>query len=181
MSTIPAEQFHAALKMERRAILYNRVELRQKMEYLQSSRFGVIRENVSKFSVVILGIWFLLSVTATIFIPACWTLVVISGLLVFSLYKPHVTVFDFQEKKILSGSRFHPEKMEHMEVLPFSDVDHLSCERVWRKNGYQIGIFAVKHDGTKIPVCKASPRHLELLLELLPELAEKMGHLPITY
>ena len=71
--------------------------------------------------------------------------------------------------------------MEHMEVLPFSEVDHLSCERVWRKNGYQIGIFAVKRDGTQIPVCKASPRHLALLLELLPELAEKMGHLPITY
>ena len=181
MNTLPAEQFHAALKMERRAMLYNRVELRQKMEYLQSSRFGVIRENVSKTAVVLLGIWLLLTVTATIFIPACWILVVISGLLVFSLYKPHVTVFDFQEKKILSGSRFHPEKLEHMEVLPFSEVDHLSCERVWRKNGYQIGIFAVKRDGTKIPVCKASPRHLELLLELLPELAEKMGHLPITY
>ena len=44
-----------------------------------------------------------------------------------------------------------------------------------------IGLLAVKSDGDAIPLCKASKYNLPRLLALLPDLAEKMGHLVITH
>ena len=181
VKTIPAESFYAALDIERPAVALNNVELRQKMEY-QNSRYGIIRQDVSKFTYIIWSILLLLAVTAAVFVPLCWITVFIVGLVVYTLYAPRMTVFDFQEKKFFCCKRFNPEKAEKMKALSFDKVDHLCCNAFFRGNtGQFIGVFAVTHDGYKLPLFKVARKRLDLLLELLPELAEKMGHTPITY
>lgn len=42
-------------------------------------------------------------------------------------------------------------------------------------------LSAVGRDGTIVPLCRGSTGNLRLLLDILPELAEKMGHVPIIY
>ena len=101
---------------------------------------------------------------------------------VYSLYTPRMTVFDFQEKKFFCCKHFSPEKAEKMKALSFDKVDHLCCNTLFNGNkGQFIGVFAVTHDGYKLPLFKVTRKRLDLLFELLPELAEKMGHLTITY
>ena len=103
-----------------------------------------------------------------------------------------MTAFDFQEKKIFCGRcrRFSPEMTEKMKSASFSEVDHLclslfEIERPAGRHGTvmvkYIGLLAVKSDGDAIPLCRATKYNLPLLLALLPDLAEKMGHLPITF
>ena len=93
-----------------------------------------------------------------------------------------MTVFDFQEKKFFCCRSFNPEKAAKMNTFPFAKVNHLCCNTLWTRNSDRyIGVFAVTHDGYKLPLFKVTRKHLELLLELLPELAEKMGNIPITY
>ena len=182
INSIPAERFYAALDMEQPAVELNNIELRQKMEYQQNFRYGVIRQDVSKFTYIIWIVLLLLAVITSLFIPVCWITVIIIGLVVYSLYVPRMTVFDFQEKKFFCCKRFSPEKAEKMKALSFDKVDHLCCNTLFHGNkGQYIGVFAVTRDGYKLPLFKVTRKRLDLLFELLPELAEKMGHLPITY
>ena len=163
------------------AVSLNNIELRQKMEY-QNSRYGIIRQDVSKFTYIVWGVLLLLAVTTSLFIPLCWITVIIIGFVVYSLYTPRMTVFDFQEKRFFCCKHFSPEKAEKMKALSFDKVDHLCCNTLFHgNNGQFIGVFAVTHDGDKVPFFKVTRKHLDLLFELLPELAEKMGHLPVTY
>ena len=181
INTIPAERFYAALDIEQPAVALNNIELRQKMEY-QNSRYGIIRQDVSKFTYIVWGVLMFLAVATSVFIPVCWITVIIIGFVVYSLYTPRMTVFDFQEKKFFCCKHFSPEKAEKMKALSFDKVDHLCCNTLFRGNkGQFIGVFAVTHDGYKLPLFKVTRKRLDLLFELLPELAEKMGHLPITY
>ena len=182
INSIPAERFYAALDMEHPAVALNNIELRQKMEYQQNFRYGVIRQDVSKFTYIIWIVLLLLAVITSIFIPVCWITVIIIGLVVYSLYAPRMTVFDFQKKKFFCCKRFSPEKAEKMKALSFDKIDHLCCNTLFHGNkGQYIGVFAVTCDGYKLPLFKVTRKRLDLLFELLPELAEKMGHLPITY
>ena len=182
INSIPAERFYAAIDMERSAVALNSIELRQKMEYLQNFRYGVIRNNVSKFTYIIGSVLLLLAVTAAVFIPLCWIAVVIIGFAAYSLSIPRMTVFDFQAKKFFYCKSFSPEKAEKMKALSFAQVHHLSCTAFSSGNSGQfIGVLAVTHDGEKLPLFKVTGKRLGLLFELLPELAEKMGHLPISY
>jgi hypothetical protein len=181
IDSIPAERFYAAIDMERSAVALNSIELRQKMEYLQNFRYGVIRNNVSKFTYIIGSVLLLLAVTTAVFIPLCWIAVVIIGFAAYSLSIPRMTVFDFQAKKFFYCKSFSPEKAEKMKALSFAQVHHLSCTAFFSGNSGQfIGVFAVTRDGSQVPLFNASRKHLDLLLETLPELAEKMGHLTIT-
>jgi hypothetical protein len=181
INTIPAERFYAALDIEQPAVALNKIELRQKMEY-QNSRYGIIRQDVSKFTYIVWGVLMFLAVATSVFIPVCWITVIIIGFVVYSLYTPRMTVFDFQEKKFFCCKHFSPEKAEKMKALSFDKVDHLCCNTLFNGNkGQFIGVFAVTHDGYKLPLFKVTRKRLDLLFELLPELAEKMGHLPITY
>ena len=181
INTIPAERFYAARDIEQPAVALNNIELRQKMEY-QNFRYGVIRQDVSKFTYIVWGVLMFLAVATSVFSPVCWITVIIIGFVVYSLYAPRMTVFDFQEKKFFCCKHFSPEKAEKMKALSFDKVDHLCCNTLFRGNkGQFIGVFAVTHDGYKLPLFKVTRKRLDLLFELLPELAEKMGHLPITY
>ena len=106
-----------------------------------------------------------------------------------------MTVFDFHEKKIFYGRcrRFQPENTGTMKSVSFSEVDHLSIalfkigHDVSYKHGSRavaeeyIGLLAVKSNGDVIPLCRATQHNLPRLLALLPDLAEKMGHLVITH
>lgn len=177
INAIPPERFHAALNMENPAVVSGNIELRQKMTYLHAERYGVIRKHVSRLSCFIWSILFLLAVLTSVLVPLCWIAVVILGGVVYSLSVPRMTVFDFQEKKIFFCRWFRPEKADRMRSLSFSAVDHLNCQMLLGS----ISLFAVTHDGEKVPLCSVAPKRLELLFGLLPELAEKMGRLPITY
>ena len=119
---------------------------------------------------------------------------VIGGLGFWSYYYSlgEMTVFDFQEKRIFYGRcrRFSQEMTGKMKSASFSEVDHLclslfELEQLAGKHGTVmvkcIGLLAVKSDGDAIPLCRATKHNLPLLLALLPDLAEKMGHLPITF
>ena len=182
IKSFPAERFYAALDTEHPAAAFNNVGLQQKMEYLQNFRYGVIRQNVSRFTYVIWSVLLLLAVTTAFFVPVCWIAVIIIGGVVYSLYFPRITVFDFQEKKFFCCKCFRPEKAEKMKALSFEKVDHLCCNILSNRNTDPfIGVFAVTHDGYKLPLFSVTKKRLDLLFELLPELAEKMGHLPITY
>ena len=182
IKSIPAERFYAALDMEHPAVAQNKVELRQKIYFLQNFRYGVIRQNVSMFTYIILSVLLLIAVTASFFVPLCWIIVVIIGFVVYLRYAPRMTVFDFQEKKFFCCKCFCPEKAEKVKAISFANVDHLCCSTLCNGKSCQfIGVFAVTHDGYKLPLFKVTKKRLNLLFELLPELAEKMGHLPITY
>ena len=181
INTIPAERFYAAFDMEKSVVAVNNIELRQKMEY-QNSRYGIIRQDVSKSAYIVWGVLMFMAVATSVFSPVCWVIVIIIGFVVYSLYTPRMTVFDFQEKKFFCCKRFTPEKAEKMKALSFDKVDHLCCNTLfYGNNGQSIGVFAVTRDGDKVPLFKVTRKRLGLLFELLPELAEKMGHLPVTY
>ena len=181
INSIPPECFYTALDMERSAVAFNTCELRQKMEFQHNFRYGFIRQNVSMFTYIIWSVLLLLSVITSVFIPLCWLTAAIIGFVVYSLYTPRMTVFDFQGKKIFFCRNFTPEKSEKLKALSFAKVDHLCCNSLYHHNRQYIGVFAVTHDGYKLPLFKVTRKRLDLLCELLPELAEKMGHLPITY
>jgi len=181
IATFSAEQFYAALNKERPGAMLSRVEMRFPMEYRQEGRYGIIRQRDSKVNYILFGALLILAITLSFVIPLCWIVVAILGFVIYSMYFSRITVFDFQEKKIY-GCRFRPENSGQMKAVQFTEIDHFSLSALL--SGRQekfIGLFAVKHNGTNVPLCKVNTKRLALLLELLPELAEKTGHLPITY
>ena len=152
------------------------------MEYLQHFRYGIIRHSVPIFSCIIWSIVVLLTVMTAVFNPACWILVVIIFAIAYAVCSPRMTVFDFQEKKFFCCRKFHPEKIEKMKSLSFAKIDHLCCNTLSCRSSTQfIGVCAVTHDGYKLPLFKVRRKHFDLFAETLPELAEKMGHIPITF
>ncbi len=182
IESFPPERFYTALQMEQPAAVLSDVELNRPMEYRQDHRYGILRQHDSKVGYIAFGALLLAAVTASIFVPLCWLLVALIGFAVYSLYAPRMAVFDFQEKKILFRRRFRPESAGKMKSVSFTEVEHLSCSSLSSMNRPGvIGLFAVKNDGSCIPICRISVKRLALLFDLLPELAEKMGHLPITY
>lgn len=182
LNSIPPEWFHAALTKEFAIATLNNIELRKKMEYRQNFRYGIVRESTSKFTYAILSVLLVFAVTASIVIPLCWIVVIIIGFVLYAVYAPRTMVFDFQAERFFGCRNFKTEKAEKFKSIPFSRVDHLCLNKIENKQSCLfIGVFAVTYDGYKIPLFRASRKHLGLLFELLPELAEKMGHLPITF
>lgn len=186
LATFSPEQLQAALKREKPGFtLTFDIEANRPVEYREDSRYGIIRERKSKFSCFVFAAVLIAGIALAFAVPLVWLGVAITGTVIFFLFFPWMTVFDFQEKKIYRCRRFRPEKFDSMRSVSFSEIDHLSVsvsvQSKRNRSGRRIGLFAVKHDGTKVPVCGASCRNLGLLLELLPELAEKMGHLPILF
>ena len=179
IASFTPERFYAALQMERPGAGLSNVEMRRQMEFQQDGRYGILRQRDSGLSYIVFGVLLLAAVTASFVIPLCWLLVALIGLAVFCMYVPCMTFFDFEAKKIYCCRRFRPEKFAGLKSVSFSEIDHLMLYS--GRDGKFIGLFAVKSDSTNIPICKVAGKHLALLLELLPELAEKMGHLPVIY
>jgi len=186
LGSFSQEQLQAAWKREKPGFtLTFDIEANRPVEYREDSRYGIIRERKSKFSCFVFAAVLLAGIALAFAVPLVWLGVAITGTVIFFLFFPWMTVFDFQEKKIYRCRRFRPEKFASIKFVSFSEIDHLSVSdsTLNRKKhgGRFIGLVAVKRDGTKVPICGASCRNLGLLLELLPELAEKMGHLPILF
>ena len=186
LGTFSQEQYDAALKREKPGFtLTFDIEANRPVEYREDSRYGIIRERKSKFSCFVFAAVLIAGIALAFAVPLVWLGVAITGTVIFFLFFPWMTVFDFEEKKIFRCRRFQPEKFASLKFVSFSEIDHLSVSdsTLNRKKhgGRFIGLVAVKRDGTKIPICGTSCRNLGLLLELLPELAEKMGHLPILF
>ena len=186
LKTFSQEQLQTAWKREKPGFtLTFDIEANRPVEYREDFRYGIIRERKSKFSCFVFAAVLLAGIALAFAVPLVWLGVAITGTVIFFLFFPWMTVFDFQEKKMYRCRRFQPEKFDSMRSVSFSEIDHLSVSvsTLNRKKhgGRFIGLVAVKRDGTKIPICGASCRNLGLLLELLPELAEKMGHLPILF
>ena len=185
LGTFSPEQLQAALKREHPGTPVIGVEVNRPMEYREDLRYGIIRERKSKFSCFVFAAVLLAEVALAIAFPVLWIGAAITGAVIILLFFPGMTVFDFQERKICRCRLFRPEKFDSMRSVSFSEIDHLSVSDSTlsrsRRSGRFIGVTAVKHDGTKVPICGASCRNLGLLLELLPDLAEKMGHLPILF
>ncbi|MBO4491130.1 MAG: DUF3592 domain-containing protein [Lentisphaeria bacterium] len=186
LKTFSQEQLQAAWKRERFAVTPALgLEMNRPMEYREDFRYGIIREHKTLFSKIVFALVFLAGVALAFAVPLVWLGVAITGTVIFFLFFPWMTVFDFQEKKIYRCRRFHPEKFASIKFVSFSEIDHLSVsdsvQSKRNRSGRRIGLFAVKQDGTQVPICGAVYRNLGVLLELLPELAEKMGHLPILF
>ncbi|MBR4665131.1 MAG: hypothetical protein IKO93_14785, partial [Lentisphaeria bacterium] len=177
----------AAAKMKCRGREISSIEMRRPMEYRMEQHYAVIRNR--DLTVWVMGILFLPSVIAALYDPLVWIVVVILGIITCFVIRPRMTVFDFHEKKFFSCGRFAPEKFAKTKSLPFSEVDHLHCSYVVSVRGSGskksesrfFTLSAAARDGTIVPLCRVSPRNLRLLLDILPELAEKMGHVPIIY
>ena len=186
LKTFSQEQLQAAWKREKPGFtLTFDIEANRPVEYREDSRYGIIRERKSKFSCFVFAAVLLAGIALAFAVPLVWLGVAITGTVIFFLFFPWMTVFDFQEKKIYRCRRFRPEKFASIKFVSFFEIDHLSVsvsvQSKRNRSGRRIGLFAVKQDGTQVPICGASCRNLGLLLELLPELAEKMGHLPILF
>jgi hypothetical protein len=190
LKTFPPERLRAAAKMKCSGREICSIEMRRPMEYRMEQHYSVIRNrDWTVWGWWVLGIPLLLSVIASVYDPLVWIVVVILGIITFYICRPRMTVFDFHGKKIFSCGRFAPEKFAKAKSLPFSEVDHLRCSYVVTVRGSGskkseskfFTLSAVERDGTVVPLCRVPPRKLRLLLDLLPELAEKMGHVPVIY
>ena len=186
LGTFPQEQFDAALKRERPGVPSIGVEMNHPMEYRADFRYGILRERKSLFSKIVFALVLLAGGALAVAVPPVWFGVIIVGIVVTFLFiMPGMTVFDFEAKKIYRCRRFCPEKFDTMRSVSFSEIDHLSVsvttKNKRKRNERFIGVVAVKQNGDKVPICGASCRNLGILLEILPELAEKMGHLPILF
>ncbi len=189
LETFPPERLRAASEMKCRGREISPIEMRRPMEYRMEQHYGVIRNRDWAVWGWVIGIPLILSVIGAVYEPFVWIVVVILGIITYYICRPRMTVFDFHEKKTFSCGRFAPEKFGKAKSLPFSEVDHLRCSYVVsiRGSGSKksesrfFTLSAVERDGTVVPLCRVSTGNLRLLLDLLPELAEKMGHVPIIY
>ena len=181
ISAIPLERFLSAAKMEKLNNLHA-PQMNKPMEYLPGRRYGIIKEGAFAVTGIIWILMLLPAVAAAIFNPGLWIIVIMLGAVCFLRSVSNVTVFDFHEQKFFRGKKFDPQKTEKLKFVSFSEIDHLSCRLSYiHQANRQIALLAVKHDGSAIPLCQVTPKHFNTLLELLPELAEKMGKLPIIY
>ena len=187
LETFPPERLSAAAKIECSGREISPIEMRRPMEYRMEQHYGVIKNRNPV--VWVIGIPLLLSVIAALYQPAVWGVVAILAAIAYYLGRPRMTVFDFHEKKCFGCGRFAPEKFADMKSVPFSEVDHLRCTYVvdTRGSGSKKSenkffcLSAVERDGTIVPLCHVSTGKLRLLLDIIPELAEKMGHVPVIY
>ena len=111
------------------------------------------------------------------------------GLLIFGLLwiyyvilRPFGTVLDLQEKKLFFALRVRPGKIKLGGNIPFAD---LQCLLMIPASGGSLGdsrmivLHAVRKDGISVTLGQFARRDLAQWLEFLPELAKKLGDLPI--
>lgn len=112
-----------------------------------------------------------------------WFLLIF-GLLYFYyvILLPLGPVFDFQEKKLFFAFRFRQGKIPPDRKFSFAD---LKCLRLISVPGGSLGdsrmilLDAVREDGISVRLGLFARRDLAQWLEFLPQLAQKLGGLPI--
>lgn len=182
LASFPPDRIDAAMKVGRGLAGSSSIVLSRPMEYRQDGRFGIIRGRCSWSTAAVFALTLILCVIVSLVVPIGWLFAIVTVLLAFPFCVPQATVFDFHEKRICCCRRFDPEKLKKMKRMPFSAADHLCCFVQLRKHGNAlVCVSAVMRDGISVPLFCVDGKHLDLLFDLLPELAEKMGHLPVTY
>ena len=102
-------------------------------------------------------------------------------LLAVFLLLPKRTVIDFQRKQMYFVRTFTPDKMPK-RTLSIADWDHLLlCRGNSGNSGAAIILAGVGRDGEHLPICYVRPRKLALLLAAVPELARRLGNLPVDF
>ena len=92
----------------------------------------------------------------------------------FALY-PQKTILDFQEKKIFF-------KRLKKKTVSFADWEYLYVRKLAvNKEGFRIFLAGGKKGSSLTPICHLPISKLQTLLVVLPELAQKMGKLPIVF
>ena len=91
---------------------------------------------------------------------------------------PLLTVFDFEERKICLCHRVPPETPGAW-IIDAAEIHHIRC--FFSPFSRAVHVYAVRHDGTPFPLCEVGFKNLDLLFALLPDVAEKLGRLPIVY
>lgn len=182
VASFSTKEYYVALHKERFTFKSNAVIMRSPMEYQRDGRYGIIRKRNSMMGYFLLGVPLCLAGIASVVVPRYLILVAVLGFLLYCVSVPHMMVIDFQERKIFCSRRFRPKNEARKNSVSFSEIDHFSLDAgSVRGNGRLVALLYVKYDGTSMPICKVDGKHLGLLLELAPELAEKAGHLPVTY
>ena len=184
IASIPPERFYAALDMERPAQRSQAavIEMSHPLEYSLDHRYGIIRRRASWLSCLVFAVLFLTAVAAAQVMPFCLIIAAGIGFIIYSSLLPRVAVFDFQEKKLFHCKRFVPEKSGKMKGIPFAEIDHLKCLACrGRHCGKSIALLAIRRNGMPVEICQVPEKSFHLLFDMLPELAARMGNLPVTY
>lgn len=131
-------------------------------------------------SLMILPILFLLPVAA-FGLHGVWFFVIFWLLFAAITWIPVCMVFDLQEKKLYRCHFFNPGKLSKAKNVSCSDWKYLMISRYSAgKQGIRLKVSAHSDTGRQTIICHTALNHLSMLLEFLPELAEKLGNLPIV-
>ena len=183
-----AEELMELLEKEKRYTRGSGVPMPKRWEMDLRSESCVIEERCSVMFILILwcvlclgSLWCLFA--ARILFPILLYPLLLGGLCLFVSLLCLRTVLDFREKTIRIQRRWLPWKWCEMKTVPFAEIDHLVLSGM-SPDGGNAGVFtlnAYSADGTANPICRISKKNLPPLLEQLPDLAERLGHLPILF
>ena len=96
------------------------------------------------------------------------------------LFLTKKTVIDLREKKLCRVRTFTPEK-PLANAVSIADWDHLALRKVTAGKNPVIVLFGGKRGGKPQAICHTALNRLPLLLAMLPELARKLGRLPVDF
>ena len=139
---------------------------------LVDGRFLRIRERRAGWRIAVtvlvgggLAIWLRLRGDATL-------LAVIVLFLILPLFRPRTLLIDLREQRLI-----RPGVFWRTEELPLADCRGLLISP--DIGSFHLGVLL--RDGTRIAVCRTPEAYLPLLLDLLPDLAERLGRVPVGF
>ena len=180
LAEFPPERIAAALQLERAYRIPNDCPLTAGTADFPDELHAVFGGKPSRLGPGLLILLMLGSVVLTLLgFPLALLAFVLAGLSGYSLYWiPGRTVLDFEEGELIFERRTtFPWEWSAVKKVPFGQADHLLLS-----NGpHWIILCAVGRSGEMMPLCKVRKKHLPTLCGQLPLLAEKLGHLPITF
>ncbi|MBQ9501237.1 MAG: DUF3592 domain-containing protein [Lentisphaeria bacterium] len=145
-------------------------------------RYCILSEGGRTAQKIILAVVFL-PILPSIFLgnSSGWLLLIVwSIFLAAFLFLPRRTVIDFQRKQMFWVRTFSPDKTPK-RTLSIAGWDRLLLCRGVSGNAAAIILAGVGKDGKRHPVCCVRPRKLALLLAAVPELARRLGNLPVDF
>ena len=110
-----------------------------------------------------------------------WFFIIFLGVFAVLIWLPEKLIFDFQEKKLFRSRFFKNGNFRRDKAVSFADWNALEIfSRPTGKKGNMIHLVANNNSGKRILICCAEISMLPLFLEILPDMAEKLGSLPIV-
>jgi len=180
LAEFPPERIADALQLERAYRIPNDCPLTAGTAEFTDELHAVFGQKPSRLGPCLLLLLMLGSVVLTLRgFPLALLAFALAGLCGYSLYWiPGRTVLDFQERELIFERRTtFPWEWSAVKKVPFGQADHLLLSA----RPYIIILCAVGRTGEMMPLCKMRQKHLPALCDQLPGLAEKLGHLPVTF